>query len=73
MDQPSLRNREGTMALLVVLAVAMAIFILFGEKLAVVLGFVVTCANFSFPLGLIGLVGVGVSLLFLLTPRHYTD
>jgi hypothetical protein len=51
----------------------MAIFILFGEKLAVVLGFVVTCANFSFPLGLIGLVGVGVSLLFLLTPRHYTD
>ena len=61
------------MGLLVALALAMAIILLFGSKLVAILGLVVACAAFSFPLGLIAMVGIGVSLVFLLTPRHYTD
>ena len=61
------------MGLLIVLGVALATFLLFGAKLVAVLGFVVACATFSFPVGLIGMVAIGVSLVFLLSPRHYTD
>ena len=61
------------MGLLVVLAVVLAAIILFGAKLIAILGFVVACATFSFPIGLIGMVAIGVSLVFLLAPRTYTD
>ncbi len=61
------------MGLLVALALALAVILLFGSKIVAVFGLVVACAAFSFPLGLIGMVGIGVSLVFLLSPRHYTD
>ena len=61
------------MGLLVALGIGSLVLLLFGSKLASVFGLVVACATFSFPIGLIGLVGIGVSLLFLLTPRHTTD
>ena len=60
-------------ATLIALAVLVAALLLFGSKVASLFGFVVACATFSFPLGLIGMVGMGVSLLFLFGPRHYTD
>ncbi len=61
------------MGLLVALGIGSLVLLLFGSKLAGLFGLVVACATFSFPIGLIGLVGIGVSLLFLLTPRHTTD
>ena len=61
------------MGMLVALLVVTAALLLFGTKLAAVFGVVVACATFSFPVGLIGLVGIGVSLLFAFGPRHYTD
>ena len=61
------------MGLIVALSLMLAVILLFGSKLLALFGLVVACATFSFPLGLIGLVGVGVSLQFLLAPRHYTD
>ncbi len=65
---------EGPMAIaLAGLAVAVAAMLLLGAKVFAVFGVVVACAMFSFPIGLIGLVGIGVSLLFLLAPRQQTD
>ena len=61
------------MGWLATLAVALAALLLFGDKLAAVFGLFAACARFSFPLGLIGLVGIGVSLMFALGPRNYTD
>ena len=58
---------------LVIMVLTLAIILVFGTKIAAIFGFVVACATFSFPLGLIGLVGIGVSLLFLLNPRIETD
>ncbi len=55
------------------LAIAAALMLLLGAKVFAVFGLVVACATFSFPIGLIGLVGIGVSLLFLLSPRQQTD
>ncbi len=56
---------------LVALMIFAATILLFGAKLAGLLGLVVACATFSFPVGLIGMVGIGVSLLILLAPRQY--
>lgn len=58
---------------LAALGLVFAAVLLFGAKLAAVFGLVVACATFHFPIGLIGLVGIGVSLLFLLAPRELTD
>ena len=58
---------------LVIMVLALGAVMVFGTKLAAILGIVVSCATFSFPFGLIGMVGIAVSLLFLLTPRHGTD
>ena len=58
---------------LIMLALVLLAIVLLGAKLAMVFGFVVACATFSFPLGLIGMVAIGVSLLFLLSPRQGTD
>jgi hypothetical protein len=66
-------KREAAMGLLVALALGSAVLLLFGSKLVAVFGLVVACAVFSFPLGLIGLVALGVALLFLFTPHHTTD
>ncbi len=44
------------------LAAAMAVLVLFGAKLLLVAGLVVSCATFAFPLGLIALVAIGVGL-----------
>ncbi len=46
---------------------------LLGLKLLVIFGRVVAIATFLFPFGLIGLVALGVALLFLLTPKQRTD
>ncbi len=58
---------------LLVLILFMGSFLLLASRLAALLDIVVACATFSFPFGLIGMVGIGVSLLFLLSPRHETD
>ncbi len=61
------------MGLLVAIVSAVVASLLLAGKLLSILGFIATCASFSFPLGLIGMVGIGVSLVFLLGPRTYTD
>ncbi len=58
---------------LLILVLFMGSFLLLAGKLAALLTIVVACATFSFPVGLIGMVGIGVSLLFLMTPRNETD
>ncbi len=57
---------------------SIAFLVLFWLALTVLLGvrlfaMVVDAAMFLFPCGLIGLVMLGVALLFLLTPRHRVD
>jgi hypothetical protein len=59
-------------ALVVLLLLSVAV-VLLGSKLAALLGLVVVCANFSYPLGLIGLVAAAVALVFLLAPRHEAE
>ena len=49
---------------LVLLGAVLAFILLLGVK--VLFGAVVSCCSFAFPLGLIGIVGIGVSLNFLL-------
>jgi hypothetical protein len=49
----------------VLLALAPATILVLGTQIAMVSGLVVSCANFAFPVGLIGML-VGVSLLFIL-------
>ncbi len=44
------------------LAAAMAVFVVFGAKLLLVAGLLISCATFAFPLGLIALVAIGVGL-----------
>ena len=58
---------------LAVLFLFMGSFLLLSSKLVALLDIVVACATFSFPLGLMGLVGIGVSLLFLLAPADQPD
>jgi hypothetical protein len=55
---------------LIVFAVLAFLAELLGPRLFDVFGLVVDCAMFWFPLGLTGLVLVGVALLFLVRPRH---
>ena len=55
----------------VVLGAVLAFILLLGVK--VVFGAVASCCAFAFPLGLLGMVGVGVSLNFLLAVRSRTD
>ena len=59
-----------TMILLTLVLLTIAVF---GAKLAMVFGFFLACARFAFPLGLIGLVAVGVTINFLLAPHHGAD
>ncbi len=47
--------------------------LLFGVKLLALFGLVVAVAMFLFPCGLIGLVMLGVALLFLLAPPPHLD
>ncbi len=56
-----------------VLVVTGAILLLFGSKILSLLGFFAACVMFSFPIGLIGMVAIGVSLTLLLAPRNFTD
>ena len=58
---------------LLIMLLFMGSFVLLAAKLAALLDLVVACANFAFPFGLAGLVGIGVSLLFLLAPKGQPD
>ena len=58
---------------LILLALVVGFILLLGAKMVAVFGIVVACATFKFPFGLIGLVGVAISLTFLLRPRTQTD
>jgi hypothetical protein len=60
------------MGVIFLIWLALLVFV-FGIKLFVVLGLVVAAATFLFPFGLMGLVALGVVLLFLLAPKHRTD
>ncbi len=59
-------------AFLVLIWLTLMVF-MFGVKLFALFGLVVAAAMFLFPCGLIGLVALGVSLLFLLAPRRQID
>ena len=56
-----------------VLVVVGAFLLLFGSKVLSLFGLFAACVMFSFPIGLIGMVAVGVSLTLLLAPRNFTD
>ena len=60
------------MAFLFLAWFALLVF-LFGLKFLALFGLVVAVAMFLFPCGLIGLVALGVALLFLLAPKQRVD